>query len=193
MDPNEGKEGLPLTRQNWFVCCKGEKCCYNCDTSAWAVLKKYSTFAPFFPTSSSLPLELRPQARASGAVCPQRKCSQVPSPPRRFCTQIREESQGITRIKSYVSRPSFVSFATWQRCRRSLCSPSSHHQDFLSVLLLHLSQPLWLSDNGSVRRCDSNFFAAPGREFLYKGWSRPWMSRQDQEPLPQADRGIVCH
>ena len=36
---NEGKEGLPLTRQNWFVCCKGEKGCYNCDTSAWAVLK----------------------------------------------------------------------------------------------------------------------------------------------------------
>ena len=36
-------------------------------------------------------------------------------------------------------------------------------------------------------------FDAPGREFLYKGWSRPWMSRQDQEPLPQADKGIVCH
>ena len=36
-------------------------------------------------------------------------------------------------------------------------------------------------------------FAAPGREFLYKGWSRPWTSRQDQEPLPQAGRGTVCH
>ena len=169
MDPKEGKEGLPLTRQNWFVCCKGEKCCYNCDTSAWAVLKKYSNFTPFFPTSSSLPLVLRPQARASGAACPQRKCSQVLSPPRRFCTQIREGLQGITRIKSFVSRPSFVSFATWQRCRRSLCSPSSHRQDFLSVLPLHLSQPLWLSDNRSVRRCDGNFNRNLAESFYIKG------------------------
>ena len=56
-----------------------------------------STFAPFLPTSSSLPLVLRPQARASGAACPQRKCSQVPSPPRRFCTKIREELQVINK------------------------------------------------------------------------------------------------
>ena len=50
MDPNKGNEGLPLTRQNWFVCCKGEKGCYNRDTSAWAVLKEsWFNFCTIFP------------------------------------------------------------------------------------------------------------------------------------------------
>ena len=150
-----------------------------------------STFELFFPTSSSLPLALRLQARASGAACPQRKCSQVPSPPRRFCTKIRKESQNIT--KSDLKYRGFLLYL----------SPPGKGAADLYALLHHIAK---ISCQFYSSTCPSLLgfliievwgdvivtFAAPGREFLYKGWSRPWMSRQDQEPLPQAGKGIVC-